>query len=333
MSNAKLSAPAKGALRVAVIIVAVLLIYILICSSTGIFYRRFMKNSQRIARIPGLDDGFIPQGFCYSDALGAWLCCGYLTEKGPSRIYVIGNDGKLVKTLSLMRESGEDYTGHAGGISSSGEHVWISNQKKAFHLTASAIAEAEDGGYVSFDGYFGVSVNASFTFSDEDLFWIGEYHSGEKYKTRDENHRTAPDGSQYGAMIYGYARDDSMPYGVDPEKPVTALSVRDIVQGFCVTSSGKYVLSTSAGLASSHLYIYDCTGIKSTDTVMYGGRSIPLYYLDSSAAVDTVTLPHMSEDLDYHNGRVCIAFEAGARKYGGGLLPFSLRYFMGYALD
>ena len=70
-----------------------------------------------------------------------------------------------------------------------------------------------------------------------------------------------------------------------------------------------------------------------TDSVSYGGRDIPLYYLDSNTLTDTVTLPHMSEDLDYHDGKVCIAFEAGARKYGSGLLPFSLRYFMGYTLD
>ena len=291
MSTHKLSAPAVGALRAAIIIVAVILIYILICSSTGIFYNRFMKNAEKIARIPGLGDGFIPQGFCYSDALGAWLSCGYFDD-APSRIYVIGTDGKLIKSLALRRENGDDYTGHAGGISASGEHVWISN-----------------------------------------YFWIGEYHSGEKYKTRDENHKTTPDGSEYGALIYGYARDDSMPYGTDPEKPVIALSVRDIVQGFCVTASGKYVLSTSAGLASSHLYIYDCTGVTPTDSVSYGGRDIPLYYLDSNTLTDTVTLPHMSEDLDYHDGKVCIAFEAGARKYGSGLLPFSLRYFMGYTLD
>lgn len=177
MSTHKFSAPAVGALRAAIIIVAVILIYILICSSTGIFYNRFMKNAEKIARIPGLGDGFIPQGFCYSDALGAWLSCGYFDD-APSRIYVIGTDGKLIKSLALRRENGDDYTGHAGGISASGEHVWISNQKKAFHLTATAISEAADGSAVSFDGYFGVNVNASFTFADENYFWIGEYHSG-----------------------------------------------------------------------------------------------------------------------------------------------------------
>lgn len=327
----KLSRPAAGAVKAAIIIAAAVLIYILICSSTGIFYHRFMSGSKKIARIPGLSDNFVPQGVCYCDELDAWLLCGY-ADGAPSRIYVVGNDGKLRKSLNLRRENGDIYDGHAGGISASGKHVWISNQKKAFHLTAAAIAEAEDGGYVAFDGYFGVGVNASFTFADEERFWIGEYHSGDKYQTRDENHLTAPDGSAYGALIYGYTRDDTQPYGVNTEEPVIALSVRDIVQGFCVTDSGKYVLSTSAGVASSHLYIYDCTGTESTDTVTYGGKSIPLYYLDSGTLADTVKLPHMSEDLDYHDGRVIVAFEAGARKYGGGLLPFSIKNIMGYTL-
>ncbi len=326
----KLSGPAAGALKAAAIIAAVLLVYLIVCSSTGIVYRRFMSGSEKIARIPGLKEGFIPQGVCYSDPLGAWLCCGYTKDGSPSRLYVIGEDGEVIKMLLLHRENGEIYTGHAGGVSASGEHIWISNAKKAFHLTASAVEAAADGDAVSFDGYFGVGVNASFTFADENYFWIGEYHKDDKYQTADSNHLTAPDGSAHGALIYGYARDDSMRFGVDQDKPALALSVRDIVQGFCVTDSGKYVLSTSAGVASSHLYIYDCTGAQSSGSVSYGGRDVPLYYLDSTVLTDTVTLPHMSEDLDFHNDRICVAFESGARNYGGGLIPFSLKYIMGF---
>lgn len=333
MSTHKLSGPAAGAVKAAAIIAAVIIVYLLICSSTGIVYRRFMKDSEKIARIPGLGDGFIPQGVCYSEAIGAWLCCGYTTDGSPSRLYVIGEDGKVAKMLLLQRENGDVYTGHAGGVSSSGEHIWISNAKKAFHLTASAVEAAGDGDSLAFDGYFGVGVNASFTFADDNYFWIGEYHSGDKYQTADSNHMTTPDGSEHGAIIYGYELDDSARFGVDPDSPVIALSVRDIVQGFCVTDSGKYVLSTSAGAASSHLYIYDCTGKPSTGSISYGGKDVPLYCLDSEVLVDAVKMPHMSEDLDYHDGKVCIAFEAGAHKYGGGLIPFSLKHIMGFELD
>lgn len=331
MSQNEASGAVAGVLRAAAIILVALLIYLLICSSTGIFYNRFMSSAKKIARIPGLSEGFIPQGICYCEALDAYLCCGYLDD-GPSRLYVIPADGGEVRGLLLRRENGEDYIGHAGGVSSSGEHIWISNQKKAFHLTAAAVAEAADGSYVAFDGYFGVSVNASFTFADEEYFWIGEYHLGDKYKTRDENHRITPDGSEHGAMIYGYKRDDTTVYGVDPERPSIALSVRDIVQGFCVTDDGRYLLSTSAAMDNSHLYIYDCRNVTPTDHVTYGGREIPLYYLDSTTMTDSITLPRMSEDLDYHDGRVLVAFESGAGKYGGWMIPFAIKHIMGFEI-
>lgn len=329
----RMQTPAVGALKIAVcVLAAAVVVYIAICVSTGLFYPRFMRGSQKLAAVPGLSDGFIPQGVCYSDSLKAWLVCGYFDD-APSRIYVVGSDGEVQKSMPLYRENGEEYTGHAGGISACGEHIWVSNQKKAFHLTATAVEEAEDDSPLCFDGYFGVGVNASFTFADDRWFWIGEYHMGDKYKTADANHMTSPDGSEHGAIIYGYHIDASEKYGVSTEGPLIALSVRDIVQGFCVTDSGKYVLSTSSALASSHLYIYDCSECEADGTIRYGGRDIPLFYLDSTRLVDTVTLPHMSEDLDYHDGMVVVNFEAGAKKYGFGLLPCSVRHIMGFELD
>ena len=35
-------------------------------------------------------------------------------------------------------------------------------------------------------------------------------------------------------------------------------------------------------------------------------------------------MPHMSEDIEFRGTRLMVGFEAGARKYGSGLLPFSV---------
>lgn len=331
MSKNKTKNTKKTILTIAICIVAFLLLYTLLCYSTPLFYSEFMSNSEKLINIPGLSSGFIPQGICYCEKLNAYLCCGYY-KNSPSMIYVIDNDGN-VKSLYLEKENGDSYTGHAGGISTTNEHVYISNQKKAFHIPLDAIENALDGDTVAFDGHFDVGVNASFTFANEEFFFIGEYANGDSYKTRDENHLVTADGSNHNAIIYGYKIDLSFPYGVDTTKPVIALSVRDIVQGFCVTTSGKYVLSTSAGLSNSHFYIYDCSNVTTSDYITYDGNDIPLYYLDSTTLVDTVVLPHMSEDLDYHDGMVCVGFEAGAIKYGAGLLPFSLKSVRGYKID
>jgi hypothetical protein len=39
----------------------------------------------------------------------------------------------------------------------------------------------------------------------------------------------------------------------------------------------------------------------------------------------------MSEDIEYRDGEIYIGFEAGAKKYGAGLLPFSVRSVRKYA--
>ena len=52
--------------------------------------------------------------------------------------------------------------------------------------------------------------------------------------------------------------------------------------------------------------------------------------LDSRRATRTVTLPRMSEDLEWRNGKLYIGFEGGAKKFGARLLPFSMKNVMTY---
>ena len=50
--------------------------------------------------------------------------------------------------------------------------------------------------------------------------------------------------------------------------------------------------------------------------------------LDSLRLEKVVRAPHMNEDIEYRDGSLLIAFETGAKKHGGGLLPFSVRSVM-----
>ena len=60
---------------------------------------------------------------------------------------------------------------------------------------------------------------------------------------------------------------------------------------------------------------------------------LPTYILDSKRLAGSVKTPHMSEDIEYRNGEIFIGFEAGAKKYGAGLLPFSERNVRKYSPD
>ena len=141
-----------------------------------------------------------------------------------------------------------------------------------------------------------------------------------------------PDGSRYEALVFGYAVSPESEYGLDMTAPVAAWSICDKVQGFAATPEGKAVCSISAGVANSEFRIYDMSG-KAEGEFELDGNRIPLYYLDSNRAEGKMTLPRMSEDIECVDGRILVAFEAGAKKFPSRLLPFTEKRAMLVTID
>ena len=64
-----------------------------------------------------------------------------------------------------------------------------------------------------------------------------------------------------------------------------------------------------------------------------GGKGVPIFYLDANREIKTVQAPHMSEDLECRNQRLYVGFEAGAKKFGARLLPFTVKNVMEIKVD
>ena len=285
----------------------------------GLFYPDYMKNFEKAADIPGLSEAFVPQGSTYFADEETYIFCGYMSDDTPSRIYKV--KGNEVTMISLQREDGSEYGGHAGGITCAGDYVYISNQSKLFIMKKSDIAAAKDGGIVKFIGSVPVPVNSSFCSCDGKTLYVGEYHA-DGYDTDDSHILETPDGSKYEALVFGYAINPDLEFGIDMSAPVSAWSVCDKVQGFAVTPEEKAVCSVSGGMMTSKLRVYDTAG-KSEGEFELDGQKIPLYYLDSKRAAGEMTIPRMSEDLECVDGKILVAFEAGAKKFVSGILPFA----------
>ena len=177
----------------------------------GLFYPDYMKNAETAADIPGLDEAFVPQGSTYFADEETYVFCGYMSDDTPSRIYTVR--GEDVKKIILEREDGSEYKGHAGGITCAGEFVYISNASKLFIMKKSDITQADDGGTVRFIGSVPVPCNSSFCSCDGKTLYVGEYHA-DGYET-DESHRLKnPDGSEYQALVFGYAIDSDSEFGI-----------------------------------------------------------------------------------------------------------------------
>ncbi len=309
------------------IIASIIIVYFLIDLSAPIVFRDFYKDASRSAKIPGLDEAFVPQGFAYSEELSSYLVCGYMSNSEASRLYVVDGDGAC-KEIRLLHEDGDVYTGHAGGVSCNGNNIYVSNNKKIYYLSLESVKNAKDLESIRFEGSFSVPCRSSFTFCDDKMLYVGEFYA-EGYNTADDHKLESADGT-HGAFVFGYELDEKGEFGVkNKEKPDIAYSVCDKVQGFAMTENGKAVLSCSYGLSDSNLKIYD-TSAATALWYNYEGELLPLYVLDSKSMEKTVVMPLGSEDIDYHNGKVIIGFEFGAKKYGGGLLPFAIENIMLY---
>lgn len=329
----------KLVLSFIIIILAVALIWNF--TLRGLIYRDFFNASSARERIPGLISGFVPQGVTYLDRDSCTLICGYMPGESPSRIYKVYSDGRTV-AIELQREDGSAYTGHAGGITASGDYVYVSNQSKLFVLDAEKLKNAQ-GGSIAFEGYIPVPCNASFCSSDGNHVYVGEYHA-KGYNT-DDSHVFDVSGGKQSALLFSYRLEEGGTFGLaDTSVPEAAYSICDNVQGFAMLSEEKGVVSCSSGFTDSRLSFYNLPGDAASYLTLTGeGKQVkaagsvdagafPLYYLDADSLDHTVKAPHMSEDLEYRDGSLLINFEAGARKFGLGLLPISITRIMAMQL-
>ena len=317
----------KKAVRIILWVLAALAaVYILLLVSAPVFYSGFYKISEKQVTIPGLSEGFVPQGVSRVEDQGLTVICGYMPGEENSRLYFIDENTDKAVLVKLLREDGSAYTGHAGGLTVQGDRIYLSNNRKIFVMSTDEALKVKDGDTLKFEGFFDVQCRSSFCSSDKDFLYVGEYFA-EGYET-EEGHRVESLDGDHNALVFAYEFGEG-PFGIrDETLPNFCLSTRDEVQGFAVGSNGHAFLSCSASLHDSHIYEYDLS--KATvSSYDFNGSSIPMYVLDKRSLVSDTRLPHMSEDLEImSDGRMLINFEAGAKKFGRGLLPFTVKSVM-----
>lgn len=250
-----------------------------------------------VCQNPGLNDGFVHQGICVDEASGKIVLSGYMADHSASRLYVTDTNNNSYYVS--INKDGKAFTGHFGGVTISGETVYIATDDAMHLVSRNELLTAKNGDTLSVFKTIPTNNQASYIYSDDTYLYIGEFHDGGQYIT--EHPYETPDGL-YHAIITRYNLNDLT-------KPDKIYSVRDKVQGICF-ANGKIVLSTSYGLADSVYYIYneaDC--IKSEHTL----DGAPVYYINNLEK--EFNGPAMAEGLDYYNGKVITMSESASNKY------------------
>lgn len=124
--------------------------------------------------VPGLDDGYVPQGLTFVDGslyVGSYRSADKDTGKGPCRVYRIDPDsGKTTGQLDLPQSCG-----HAGGLAR-GTHgrLWVADTRIIFEIALSDRANPALGQVIRSVALTG-SVTGSFAAGTADALWLGRY--------------------------------------------------------------------------------------------------------------------------------------------------------------
>lgn len=290
------------------IICLVLVVLIVFNVAKFPIYSTFYSVREDICNIPGLNDNFIPQGIASSEENEIFIVSGYMKDHSSSRIYVTNKDNE--SHYVKLTKNDLPFTGHCGGIATTGNKVFIASSERIFTISIDDILG--DNEFVDIGDGIEVNNSASFVFSNDDYLYVGEFHDGGKYVT---NHYYKTNEGDHYAIVSKYSLNDLT-------QPLEIYSIRNKVQGFAITEEGKIVLSTSYGLSSSHFYVYDETGLVDSKETFDGA---PVYYLVNH--VQDLKAPPMSEDLDIYDGKIITLTESACNKYIFGKFFFANKIF------
>ena len=283
---------------VAIVGLAILAVAVLNVAKFAI-YREYYSMKNDVCVNPGLNDGFACQGIAASEENDVILVSGYMQDHSASRIYVVDSSDNF--HYVKLKQADRDFTGHFGGIATSGILVYIASDDTIFTVSLDDVVLAKSGDYVDIGEGVGINNQASFVYTDDTYFYVGEFHNGGKYNVEGHEIDTA-EGMHY-AICTKYDLNDLT-------TPLCIYSIRNEVQGICFTPEGKVIMSTSYGLKDSVFYVYDLSEATESGITMDGA---PVYNLERFEK--EIKAPAMSEGLDYRNGKVITLFESACNKY------------------
>ncbi len=344
--------PKKGRKKIFIALVTVASVIAVIASFLMIWYladryEDFEDNFTEEFSIPGLDEGFIPQGMGNYSSDNMFFISGYMNDGSASRIYVVEKDSDTgsYETLgyvtiitgeeSVENDEGDEeetdgeesddsgvtytyYTGHACGVATNGNNFWLVSDATVYVLSYSDVVDnaSPEGGSVTVSSTWDPNCAADFCYVSGSYLYVGEFYRKGNYETDESHHMTTSAGDQHYAVIFRYSAT-----ATSPTTPLRAYSITDRIQGMALSSDGNtMVLSQSYGLSNSHILVYDLSSAKTASTgITVGSSTITTYCIDSSILTEDYEIPSMSEGLcsvsvgDWD--RVYVLFESASVKY------------------
>ena len=241
-------------------------------------------------KIPNLDTTFVPQGLCEINVNGRIykLITAYDFEKKKnSVIYIIDENGKHLKTISLENTYGK----HLGGITEYNNELWIASTKRIYIISKTTLINAKNN--------FTISPTV-ITFENIDnsnqgyASFCTEYNNTLCIGTFDEEETST---------AYGYKYDKVL----KQLKLVASINVPKRCQGMVFQNSETVFFSTSFEGYDSKIYKYTIEKVKTINGVVE-------YQTDEEQLV--LDVPDQAEQIYLtDSGDLYVLFESGSKVY------------------
>lgn len=293
------------------------------CANTSGVYNAFYAAGELSHLVPGLKQGFIPQGLTYLPGQDWFLIAGYSGNEGTNSVIfaVDAATGEMVREVRLFNVDGSAYTGHAGGVAATEKNVFISNNQHLYRISLEKLLALPAAADCAFDEAIPVPSRSSYCGYADGVLWVGEFqYTG--YNT-DPSHKFKTEDGRHKAWLIGYKLDQTQenelaPAALTGEKatPDYIITTTERIQGMMI-KDGQFYLSQSYGRrAPSTLLRYsNVLATAPRAHVELNGAQIPLWSLTSTEATGEMIAPPTTECLVTVDGGLYVLFESAAEKY------------------
>ena len=273
----------------------------------------FYANSKEGFVIPGLKEGFVPQGIFYEKEHDIFLISGYYKEKAqPSRVILVDGEGNFIKSVGCMGKKTKA-TGH-----------YVATTSVTHVLSLSKILEADDDSYVPIEAELYTDTTCSYVNVCDGVLYIGEFTDINFTDIAEAtNIYMAKNGEIYYSRVNAFVLDENSEWGIKADKidsegnmiPDFALTSPFKVQGMSVLDDGRILYTASSTpITNSRAYLYeDVTKGEPDKIISVSGQDVPLYYCQNKDRVAHYRLPTFIEETTiYPDGTVYAITESAA---------------------
>lgn len=293
------------------------------CANTTPIYDAFYSAGELSHLVPGLKQGFIPQGLTYLPGQDWFLIAGYSGNEGTNSVIfaVDAATGEMVREVRLFNVDGSAYTGHAGGVAATEKNVFISNNEHLYRISLEKLLALPAAADCAFDEAIPVPSRSSYCGYADGVLWVGEFqYTG--YLT-DASHRYKTEDGRHKAWLIGYKLDPTQANELSPAAltgdtatPDYILTTTERIQGMMVKDGSIYLSQSYGRRATSTLLRFEnVLATEPRDHVKLNGVQVPLWSLTSTVQTGALMMPPASECLAVRDGKLYVMFETAAEKY------------------